>query len=246
MDAQHVVDVCQVFVCTFGVEAQTLWNTGFELSERVLFVGDVELVVLYMSMVLEHKDGDYPQHCSPCILVAKRGSTAERLVVDYGELNKKTRNHSGPIPNMESTLEKTASCRYKTKIDKRSGFSQVDLTPGAQELLTFISPQRRVFKLKVMPFGVANTSALFQQLMNKILSILRRRPVVQELISRGAQMEANIDDVCLGRNTQEDHLILLGEFFAVCKENHTRLKLGKCEFMQETMQYLGFDIGYGW
>ena len=24
---------------------------------------------------------------------------------------------------------------------------------------------------------------------------------------------------------QEDHLILLGEFFAVCQENHTRLKL---------------------
>ena len=26
----------------------------------------------------------------------------------------------------------------------------------------------------------------------------------------------------------------------------TYLKLEKCEFMQETMQYLGFDIGYGW
>ena len=46
-----------------------------------------------------------------------------------------------------------------------------------------------------MPFGVANAPALFQELMNKILSILRRRPKVQELISRGAQMEAHIDDV---------------------------------------------------
>ena len=48
-----------------------------------------------------------------------------------------------------------------------------------------------------------------------------------------------------GPKTQEDHLILLGEFFAVCQENHTRLKLEKCDFMQETMQYLGFDVGYG-
>ena len=178
--------------------------------------------------------------------MAKPGSTATRLVVDYGELNKKTLNHSGAIPNMESTLEKIASCRYKTKTDKRSGFWQVDLTPNAQELLAFITPQGRVFKWKVMPFGVANAPALFQELMNKILSILRRRPKVQELISRGAQMEAHIDDVCLGTNTQEDHLILWGEFFAVCQENHTRLKLEKCEFMQETMQYLGFDVGYGW
>ena len=197
-------------------------------------------------LVLGYKDGDYPQHCSPCFLVAKPGCTARRLVVDYGELNKKTLNHSGSIPNMESTLEMIASCRYKTKMDKRSGFWQVDLTPNAQELLAFITPQVRVFKWKVMPFGVANAPALFQVLMNKILSILRRRPLVQGLISPGAQMEAYIDDVCLGTNTQEHHLMLLDEFFAVCQENHTRLKLEKCEFMQETMQYLGFDIGYGW
>ena len=87
---------------------------------------------------------------------------------------------------MESTPEKIVSCRYKTKMDKRSEFWQVVRTPSAQELLTFITPQGRVFKWKVMPFGVANAPALSQELMNKILSILRRRPVVQELISRGA------------------------------------------------------------
>ena len=190
-------------------------------------------------LVPEYKDGDYPKHCSPCFLVAKPGSTAKRLVVDYGELNKKTLNHSGSIPNMELTLEKIAPCRYKMKTDKRSGFWKVDLTPNAQELLAFITPQGRVFKWKVMPFGVDNTPALFQELMNKYQSIIRRTPVVQELISRGAQVEAHIDDVCLGTNSQENCPILLGEFFAVCQENHTRLKLEKCEFMAEIMQFLG-------
>ena len=99
-----------------------------------------------------------------------------------------------------------------------------------------------------MPFGVANAPAQFQQLMDKIFSILGRRPRVQELISRGARMEAHIDDVCLGTNTHEDHLILLGEFFDVCKHGRTRLKVKveKCEFMQGTMQILGFYTGYGW
>ena len=97
-------------------------------------------------VVLEYKDGDYPQHCSPSFLMAKPGSTDKRLIVDYGGLNKKTLNYSGSIPNMESTLEKIASCRYKTKMDKRSGFWQVNLTPNAQELLAFITPQGRVFK----------------------------------------------------------------------------------------------------
>ena len=118
--------------------------------------------------VLEYRDGDYPQHWSPCSLVAKPGSTAKRLVVDYGELNKKTLNHSGSIPNFEFTLDKIASCRYKTKMDKRSGFWQVDLTPNAQELLAFITPQGSVFKWKIMPFGVANAPPPFQELMNKI------------------------------------------------------------------------------
>ena len=121
----------------------------------------------------EYKKGDYPHHCSPCFLVAKRGSTALRLVVDYGEVNKKTQNHSGSIPNKENTLKRIAKCRYKTKMDKRSGFWQVVLTGAAQELLAFISPKNRVFKWKVMPFGVANAPALFQELMNKILYILR-------------------------------------------------------------------------
>ena len=97
-----------------------------------------------------------------------------------------------------------------------------------------------------MPFGVANAPALFKELMNKILYRLRRRPLVQELISRGAEMEVHIDDVRLGTNTQEDHVLLLREYFIVCQESHLRIKLGKCEFMKEGMEYLGFDVGYGW
>ena len=76
--------------------------------------------------------------------------------------------------------------------------------------------------------------------------ILRHRPLVQELISRGAEMEAHIDDVSLGTDTQDDHVLLLRECFIVCQENHLRIKLEKCEFMKEEMEYLGFDVGYGW
>ena len=40
-------------------------------------------------LVEEYKKGDYPHHCSPCFPVAKPGSTALRLVVDYGEVKRK-------------------------------------------------------------------------------------------------------------------------------------------------------------
>ena len=41
-------------------------------------------------LVEEYKKGEYSHHCSSCFLVAKPGSTALRLVADYGEVNKKT------------------------------------------------------------------------------------------------------------------------------------------------------------
>ena len=67
-------------------------------------------------------------------------------------------------------------------MEKHTGFWQVDLKAAAQELLAFITTQDRVFKWNVMPFGLANALALFQDLVNKILYILRHRPLVQELI----------------------------------------------------------------
>ena len=111
-------------------------------------------------LVEEYKKGDYPHHCSPCFLVAKPGSTSLRMVVDYGEVNKKAKDHLGSIPDMENTLKCIANRRYKTKMDKRSGFWQVDLAAAALELLAFITPKGRVFKWKVMPFRVPNAQAL--------------------------------------------------------------------------------------
>ena len=60
------------------------------------------------------------------------------------------------------------------------------------------------------------------------------------------KIEAQIDDMSLGTNTQEDHVLLLSEYFIVCQETHLRIKLEKCGFMKEEMEYLGYDVGYGW
>ena len=76
------------------------------------------------------------------------------VVVVYGEVHRKTQNRSKSIPNMENTLERITKCRSRTKMDKRSGCWQVDLTRVAQELLAFVTPKGCVFRWKVMPFGL--------------------------------------------------------------------------------------------
>ena len=89
-----------------------------------------------------------------------------------------------------------------------------------------------------MPFGVAKSY--------KILYTLKRRPLVQELVSRGAEMEAHSNDVSLGTNHQEDHILLLQAFFTVCQKDYLCIKLQKCELVRDEIEYLGFDVRYGW
>ena len=194
----------------------------------------------------EYKGEGYPKHCSPCYLVDKPGSKARRLVVVYCKVNKMTKNHPGTLPLMENTCERMAKCRYKSKVDLRSGFWQVELTERAKDLLAFVTPKGRVYKWNVMPFGVSSAPAIFQELMNKVLQKVRLRPRVKALLKRGAELEVHIDDVCLGTNSQEDHLILLEEFFLVCEEAFLRVRLEKCEFLREQLDFLGYEMGYGW
>ena len=103
----------------------------------------------------------------------KPGSTALCLVVDYGRLKKLTYPHAGLLPNMERTLECVARSKFKSKIDMRSGFRQVELTPEAQRLTAYIPPEGRTFRSKVMPFRLANARAILQEIMKHLMVQVR-------------------------------------------------------------------------
>ena len=194
----------------------------------------------------KHEQAEYPKNCSPCFLVGKPGSNAKRLVVHYRKLNKLTKNHSGSLRSLEQALERAAHCRFQSKLDKRSGFWQVELTKRAQDLSAFFAPNGQVFKWKVMPFGLTNAPATFQELMNQVVARMKLKPTVQALLKKGAVIEVYIDDVLLGTNDAEDHLRLVGEFLRTCEECNTYVKLEKCEFMQEEIEHLGFQVGWRW
>ena len=197
-------------------------------------------------LVSRYGGKDFPKHCSPCFLVAKPGSSSKRLVLHSAKLNERLKRHSASISNLERAIERAAKTKYKTKLDKRSGFRQIDLTQRAKELSAVSAPNGQVIPWNVMPFGLANTPATFQELRNQIIAIMKRCPKVQQLLRRGALIEAYIDDVFLGSNTTEDHKALIDEFLSVCDECNTRDKSEKCEFMKEVVEYLGFEVGYQW
>ena len=80
-----------------------------EIMRQVLELSEAGMCEAY-------KDTDIPEHCSPCFLVAKPGSTAKRLAVDYPKLNKMIEMPPGRLPVMKNTIENAASCKFKSKM----------------------------------------------------------------------------------------------------------------------------------
>ena len=179
----------------------------------------------------KYEQAEYPKHCSPCFLVDKPGSNAKRLVVHYEKLNEPTKKNSGNLLSFEQALEGAAHCRYKSKVNKRSGFWQVELTKKAQNPSAFMAPNGQVFKWEVMPFGLTNAPAKFQELMNHVLARMKLKLTVQGQLKKGAVIQVYINDVLLGTDDADDHLCLVEKFLRKCEECNTRVKLEKCEFM---------------
>ena len=124
--------------------------------------------LLKANLVEMYPPGEYPKFCSPTFLVEKKGSQVRRMVGNYVKLNQRTKPHAAFLPNMESMIEGLARMPWKSKLDLRSGFWQVSLTPRAQELTSFCIPSGRIFRWTCMPFGLQGAPGIFQEMMEQI------------------------------------------------------------------------------
>ena len=105
---------------------------------------------------------------SPCILVPKPDGTY-RLCTDYRKVNGVTKTDSFPIPRIDDCIDKIGKAKYVTKFDLLKGFWQIPLTDNAKEASAFVTPDG-LFRYKVMPFGMKNSPATFQRLINSLIA----------------------------------------------------------------------------
>ena len=84
-----------------------------------------------------------------------------------------------------------------------------------------------------MPFGFTNAPATFQRAMNETLT--------EDLFKHCL---VYIDDICVYSKTYNDHLKDLESVFIKLKKYNWKLKLKKCNFAQEKIEYLGHVISY--
>ena len=90
-----------------------------------------------------------------------------------------------------------------------------------------------LFEPTVMFFGLTNSLATFQAMMNELL---------RDLINTG-KVAVFIDDVIVGTETEEGHDELVAEVVKRLEENDLYVKPEKCKWKVKEVEFLGVVIG---
>src|SRR5216684_3219710 len=89
-----------------------------------------------------------------------------------------------------------------------------------------------MFKPLVMFFGLTNSPAMFQSMMNELF---------KDLIDTGL-MFIYMDDILIATKTLEQHRELVKQVLQCLQDNSLFLKPKKCDFEKEQMDYLGLIL----
>ena len=101
---------------------------------------------------------------SPCFVVPKKVAGEWRLVVNYRGLNAQTQHDSYTLPLIEDMLQKQHRRRIFTVIDLKHGYHQMPLAEESRACTAMSTPLGPL-QWKVMPMGVTNGNAAFQQML---------------------------------------------------------------------------------
>jgi hypothetical protein len=90
-----------------------------------------------------------------------------RPVQDYQPVNKWTKKNHNMSPLIPSVIDQLAGCTLFTKFDICWEYNNIWIKPGDEWKVAFLTPEG-LFKPTVMFFGLTNSPATFQMMMNTI------------------------------------------------------------------------------
>ena len=156
-----------------------------------------------------------------------------RPVQDYRKLNNITIKNRYPLPLISELIDKLKTAKYFTKLDIRWGYNNIRMKEGDEWKAVFRT-NRGLFEPLVMFFGLTNSPATFQTMMNHLF---------RDLINQG-KVVVYMDDIMIYTTTLEEHRQIVWEVLQLLQENKLYLKHTKCEFKQLETEYLGLVVGH--
>jgi len=155
------------------------------------------------------------------------------LVQDYCTLNAMTVKNKYPLPLIPELIAKLRGAKYFTKLDVRWGFNNVRMKEGDEWKAAFRT-NRGLFEPLVMFFGLTNSPATFQTMMNDIF---------EDLISEGVVV-VYLDDILIFTETIDEHRKVTRRVLELLEKHKLYLQPDKCEFEWTTVEYLGVIISH--
>ena len=168
---------------------------------------------------------------APVFFVGKKDGKM-RMVQDYRYLNEWMIKNNYPLPLISNVLENIRTKKLFMKMDLRWGYNNVRIKEGDERKAAFTMLEGS-FEPTVMFFGLTNSPATFQVMMNELL---------RDLINMG-KVAVFIDDVIVGTETEERHDELVVEVVKRLEENDLYVKPEKCKWKVREVEFLGVIIG---
>ena len=169
---------------------------------------------------------------SPVFFVKKKDGSL-RLVQDYRELNKGCIRDRYPLPLISELMNQLKGARYFTALDIRWGYNNIRIREGDEWKAAFKTGHGS-FEPLVMFFGLSNSPATFQRMMNHVFF---------DLIMEG-RIVVYLDDILIFSEDINDHRRTVQEVLERLRNHHLYLNPKKCNFHRETIEYLGLIISH--
>ena len=147
-------------------------------------------------------------------------------------MNSWTVKNNYPLPLILDLIDSIGKKKVFTKMNLRWGYNNVRIKEGDEWKAVF-SMLEGSFEPMVMFFGLTNSPATFQAMMNDLLRDL----VVEEKVA------VFIDDVMIATETEEGHNEIVEEVLRRLEENDLFVKPDKCVWKVREVGFLGVIIG---
>ena len=162
------------------------------------------------------------------VVIAAKEDGSPRFSVDYRKLNSVMHADYWHLSRVDEILDDMRGSSVFTTIDLFQGYWQIKMDETCKEKAAFIC-RYGTFQFEVMPFGLMNSQATFQRMIDRILLNV-------------ANIRCYVDDVVIFPKSTEEHARHLENVFAILKNNGLKLRIKKCSFMHPNVELLGHIV----